>query len=238
MPQTREHILLARQVGVPSIVVFLNKCDMVDDSELLDLVEMEVRDLLTQYEFPGDKIPIVKGSALKALNGDAEQEKQISGYQGRLNLAPETEQELTSVSRGYEESKANYNSLLQKQMQSKLATNLEQRQQGEQFHIVDPPSLPKKPSAPNHLLFSLAGLAAGIVLGLGLTVLAEITNVRVRREKDLEGIVPAGILVDIPHLSTLREARHREQQQFKELVTAVCMVVVIVAGNLYALYRG
>src|ERR671927_27468 len=77
MPQTREHFLLARQVGVPAIVVFLNKVDMVDDPELLDLVEMEVRDLLTQYEFPGDKIPIVKGSALKALNGDAEQEKQI-----------------------------------------------------------------------------------------------------------------------------------------------------------------
>jgi elongation factor Tu len=67
MPQTREHILLARQVGVPAIVVFLNKCDMVDDPELLDLVEMEVRDLLTQYEFPGDKTPIVKGSAVKAL---------------------------------------------------------------------------------------------------------------------------------------------------------------------------
>src|SRR5205823_3742898 len=77
MPQTREHILLARQVGVPSIVVFLNKVDMVDDPELLDLVEMEVRDLLTQYEFPGDKIPIVKGSALKALNGDADAEKQV-----------------------------------------------------------------------------------------------------------------------------------------------------------------
>src|SRR5213082_3078051 len=67
MPQTREHILLARQVGVPSIVVFLNKCDMVDDPELLDLVDMEVRDLLTKYDFPGDKTPIVKGSAVKAL---------------------------------------------------------------------------------------------------------------------------------------------------------------------------
>jgi elongation factor Tu len=68
MPQTREHILLARQVGVPAIVVFMNKVDLVDDPELLDLVEMEVRDLLTQYDFPGDKIPIVKGSAVKALN--------------------------------------------------------------------------------------------------------------------------------------------------------------------------
>ncbi len=70
MPQTREHILLARQVGVPYIVVFLNKCDMVDDPELLELVEMEVRDLLNQYGFPGDEVPIIKGSALKALEGD------------------------------------------------------------------------------------------------------------------------------------------------------------------------
>src|ERR1700723_51394 len=70
MPQTREHILLARQVGVPCIVVYLNKADMVDDKELLELVEMEVRDLLTQYQFPGDKTPVVTGSALKALEGD------------------------------------------------------------------------------------------------------------------------------------------------------------------------
>jgi len=70
MPQTREHILLARQVGVPFIVVFLNKCDMVDDKELLELVEVEVRDLLTKYGFPGDKTPVVKGSATKALEGD------------------------------------------------------------------------------------------------------------------------------------------------------------------------
>jgi len=71
MPQTREHILLARQVGVPAIVVFMNKCDMVDDKELLDLVEMEVRELLSSYKFPGDEIPIVKGSATKALEGDS-----------------------------------------------------------------------------------------------------------------------------------------------------------------------
>jgi elongation factor Tu len=78
MPQTREHILLARQVGVPSIVVFMNKVDMVDDKDLLDLVEMEVRELLTKYEFPGETIPIVKGSALKALEGSADHEKAIT----------------------------------------------------------------------------------------------------------------------------------------------------------------
>jgi len=70
MPQTREHVLLARQVNVPSLVVFINKCDLVEDKELLDLVEMEVRELLTKYEFPGDKIPIIRGSATKALAGD------------------------------------------------------------------------------------------------------------------------------------------------------------------------
>ena len=77
MPQTREHILLAHQVNVPSIVVFLNKVDMVQDKELLDLVEMEVRELLTKYKFPGDKVPIIRGSALKAIQGDAEGIKSI-----------------------------------------------------------------------------------------------------------------------------------------------------------------
>ena len=77
MAQTREHILLARQVGVPYIIVFLNKCDMVDDEELIDLVEMETRDLLTEYDFPGDDIPIIRGSALKALEGD-------KGYQDAI----------------------------------------------------------------------------------------------------------------------------------------------------------
>lgn len=77
MPQTREHILLARQVGVPAIVVFMNKCDLVEDPELLDLVEMEVRELLDKYEFNGDDCPVIRGSALKALNGDPEGEAQI-----------------------------------------------------------------------------------------------------------------------------------------------------------------
>ncbi|MFD6438322.1 elongation factor Tu, partial [Peribacillus sp. NPDC060186] len=77
MPQTREHILLSRQVGVPFLVVFMNKCDMVDDEELLELVEMEIRDLLSEYEFPGDDIPVIKGSALKALQGEAAWEEKI-----------------------------------------------------------------------------------------------------------------------------------------------------------------
>jgi len=95
MPQTREHILLARQVGVPYIVVFLNKCDMVDDPELLDLVELEVRELLKEYEFPGDETPIVKGSALKALEGDSGE----LGEQAILKLMAEVDRYIPTPER-------------------------------------------------------------------------------------------------------------------------------------------
>src|SRR2546425_7126702 len=95
MPQTREHILLARQVGVPYIVVFLNKVDMVDDEELLELVEVEVRDLLNEYEFPGDDIPFVTGSALKALEGDEDSKQKILELAEQLDTyIPEPERPL------------------------------------------------------------------------------------------------------------------------------------------------
>src|SRR6187549_14728 len=95
MPQTREHILLARQVGVPYIVVFLNKVDMVDDDELLELVEVEVRDLLSEYDFPGDDVPVVTGSALKALEGDEEYKAKIIELAGHLDsYIPEPERPL------------------------------------------------------------------------------------------------------------------------------------------------
>ncbi|TCZ76746.1 elongation factor Tu, partial [Lysobacter sp. N42] len=95
MPQTREHILLSRQVGVPYIVVFMNKCDMVDDEELLELVEMEVRELLSEYEFPGDDLPVIQGSALKALEGDEAWEKKIVELAEALDsYIPEPERDI------------------------------------------------------------------------------------------------------------------------------------------------
>lgn len=90
MPQTREHILLSRQVGVPRLVVFMNKVDMVDDEELLELVEMEIRDLLTEYDFPGDEIPIIRGSALKAMEGDAAYEQKIYDLMDAVDTYIET----------------------------------------------------------------------------------------------------------------------------------------------------
>ena len=95
MPQTREHILLANQVNVPAIIVFMNKCDMVTDKELLDLVEMEVRELLTKYHFPGDKVPVIRGSAIKALQGDAEAEAKIQELMDTVDsYFPEPKREL------------------------------------------------------------------------------------------------------------------------------------------------
>ena len=95
MPQTREHVLLGRQVNVPYIVVFLNKVDMVDDPELLELVEVEVRELLVKYEFPGDDVPVIKGSALKALEGDDEAKAAIIELTDALdNYIPEPERDL------------------------------------------------------------------------------------------------------------------------------------------------
>ena len=99
MPQTREHILLARQVGVPAIVVALNKVDMVDDPELLDLVELEVRELLSKYEFPGDDIPVIRVSALKAMEGDEETQKDVLKLMEEVDsLHPEPERAWTSRS--------------------------------------------------------------------------------------------------------------------------------------------
>src|SRR3990167_3266947 len=95
MPQTREHVILARQVNVPYLIVFLNKCDTVDDPEILDLVESDVRELLKKYEYPGDDVPIIRGSALKAMEGDAEAEKQIMALMDAVDTyIPEPKREV------------------------------------------------------------------------------------------------------------------------------------------------
>lgn len=166
-----------------------------------------------------------------------ELESQIATYRARLNLTPQTEQRLADVSRGYEESKANYNSLLQKQNQSQLATSLEQRQQGEQFRVLDPPSLPSRPASPNHLLLSLGGMMAGAALGLGLAVVLEMMKAVVRHEKDLDGLIPTRVLVGIPHLSAPGEDRFKATFRWVEFAAVSIMTVFIVLGNLYAFYR-
>jgi succinoglycan biosynthesis transport protein ExoP len=165
-------------------------------------------------------------------------ESKISEYQARLNRTPQTEEGLADIARGYDETQANYNSLLQKQMQSQLATSLQQRQQGQQFRIIDPPSMPFKPSAPNHLLVSLGGLILGVAVGAILTAVLELTNARVRREKDLQGLVPARVLVGIPRLSTPEEDGRLVLLRWLDRAGVAAVVLFIVLGNAYSLYKG
>lgn len=165
-------------------------------------------------------------------------ESQIATYRSRLNLTPETEQELADISRGYDESKANYNSLLQKQNQSQLATSLEQRQQGEQFRIIDPPSLPTKPSSPNHLLISGIGLVVGTVMSLGLIAVLELKDHRVWCENDLTSSIPGRVLVGIPRLKTAAEDHNQMIRKYSEVLAAAAIIALIAAANWYAFLKG
>jgi len=165
-------------------------------------------------------------------------EGRVADYQARLNATPEVQQQLTDISRGYEEAQKNYNDLLAKQNESQLATTLQENQQGSQFALIDPASVPVQPSSPNHILISLGGLAFGIAVGIGLIALLELTGARIRREKDLEGLVPARVLVGIPQMSTPAEERRRTLVRWLARGAAAAMVIVILVGNAYAIYRG
>ena len=159
-------------------------------------------------------------------------------YQAQLNLTPLREQQLAGLARDYEQSKKNYESLLAKKLQSELATNLEKRQQGEQFRILDPPSLPHKPHWPNRFRLSCIGLLAGILLGLGATAVAELKDDRIYSEEELTRLVPATVLVEIPPLLTKQELRKHRWRKGLEWLAGNLMVAVMVAGNFLAYYWG
>lgn len=183
----------------------------------------------------------LKANALEIQNDlqrGRDLESQIATYESRLNLAPATEQALDELSSGFEESKKNYDSLLQKQMQSQLAASLQEKQGGERLQILDPPSLPQRPSSPNRLRISLAGLVVGLAIGLGLAIVRELTDARVRHDGNLSDIVPAPILVAIPRLSTPRENAFSHARAWIEIVAATLIVALVLAGNLCSLYRG
>jgi protein tyrosine kinase modulator len=162
----------------------------------------------------------------------------IQKYQDDLNLAPVREQEFQDISRGYKQSQDNYDDLLKKVADSRLATDLEQQQQGQHFQLIDAPNQPLQPSAPNHLLVSLGGLGFGIFLGIGITLMKELTDVRVRQEKDLEEVVAARVLVGIPRLTTPQEVRRQKLIRIAEGVAMVLITVGIVAGNLVSFIKG
>ena len=183
----------------------------------------------------------LKSNQLEMQSLESNQKKieaTIGRYQGQLDSAPMVEQQLDEVSRGYLQASKNYDTLYQKLQDSQLTSNLQQNQQGEQFTILGSASLPTKPSAPNHLLISLGGLGAGIAIGLVLAGLIEFTDVRVRKESDLEGIVSARVLVGIPKLSTELESRRRAMFRWVERGAVLAILVLVVVGNIYSFLKG
>lgn len=165
-------------------------------------------------------------------------QQQMRDYQSRLNSAPVVEQRLSDLTRDYDESKANYDSLLKKQMQSQMATNLEKRQQGQQFRVLDPPSLPQKPFSPNRLKISLGGLAVGLALGIGLALLLEIIEPRIWTERNLKGILPARVLVGVPHIAIVGEEQINKKRMIIEWSGVALMSVILLAGNAITFLKG
>jgi polysaccharide chain length determinant protein (PEP-CTERM system associated) len=163
---------------------------------------------------------------------------QIAAYQSRLNTTPIREQQLTDLTRDYEQSKANYDSLLKKQMQSQLATNLEKRQQGKGFRIIDPPSLAHKPFSPDRVRFSLLGLIAGLLAGFGLVFLSEFLDDRIREEEDITRMTNVRVLAGIPHLTTPADERRKHRRRFLEWCGAVLIFIVMACANVFTFYRG
>jgi polysaccharide chain length determinant protein (PEP-CTERM system associated) len=168
----------------------------------------------------------------------AQLDKQIADYQERLNLTPLREAELQTITRDYDQLKANYESLVGKQRDSQVSTNLERRQQGQQFVMLNPPSLPAKPNAPNRFILGLIGLGIGAGIGLVVAVLSELGDDRIYGDNDLKGLVPAPVLGGISKLLTLGERQSLNRRLRLESLTASVMVAAIAVGTAFTFFHG
>jgi polysaccharide biosynthesis transport protein len=165
-------------------------------------------------------------------------EKQIDEYQARLNTTPLREQQLADITRDYDQSRKNYELLLGKRDQSEMATNLQKRQQGEQFRVLDPADLPEKPYSPNRLKLSLIGLFAGIVIGGFSMAAAEFTDDRVYAKEDLIGVVDAMVLTEIPPLPTAEEQDRELRKKWLQWTAMTIMLVATLTGFGVSYYLG
>jgi polysaccharide biosynthesis transport protein len=165
-------------------------------------------------------------------------EQYVDDYKARLNETPVREQQLSDITRDYDQSRANYESLLAKSNQSALSTNLEKRQQGEQFRIIDPPNLPTKPFWPNRLQLSLFGMGAGAVLGIGCAALAESADDRIHQERAIGGISRLPVLGIVPPMLTASERRRHIWRVAGESAAAVVMAMILIGGTVVAFYQG
>lgn len=170
--------------------------------------------------------------------GIAGLEARINEYQGRLNSEPATEQQLDDITRGYEQSKANYNDLLKKKNNSVMATSMEQMQQGERFTMLDPPSLPIKPDFPNRLKFCGFGIVAGLGLGCLVVFFLEFFDDRIHGEKELKAMLPINVMAEIPEIQSPLDQEKRKRRMVLGWTMAAIIGAVIVAGSTVSFLRG
>jgi succinoglycan biosynthesis transport protein ExoP len=186
-----------------------------------------------QSQLKANKLEIQSREALIAR-----MEAKVNQYQARLNATPERQQELSDIMRNYDESKKNYDALLGKTMSSSLATSLNRQQQGDQFRIIDPPSLPDKASFPDRFKFSLAGLGAGLVLAFVFGVGMEFVDDRIRSETDLIDASTLPVLAEIPPLPTEREIAAQRWKPWIAVAAAILVAIIIPTGIWYAYFWG
>ncbi len=183
----------------------------------------------------------LKGNQIEISNRQhaiSDLEAKIDDYQSRLNRSPVREQELADITRDYDQSRANYDSLLAKRNQSQLTTNLEKRQEGEHFRMIDPPSLPTRPFSPNRFLLSLGGLFGGLALGVAAALAADQMDDRVYDEEDFKKLIPVGIIVEIPPLPTMAEQAEQQQRLWLEWAAVGIICMVTLAGTAFSYLRG
>jgi polysaccharide biosynthesis transport protein len=162
----------------------------------------------------------------------------IDDYQGRLNQEPIREQQLADLTRGYDQSKANYDDLLKKKNESQMATSMELLQQGERFRVIDPPSLPQKPEFPNRLKFCGIGLGVGIALGVVFAGAFEMLDHRVYDEQDLKKLLPVPVLAEIPEIASDADEKRARRRLWLGWATAAVVICTILAGSAFSYLRG
>ena len=158
----------------------------------------------------------------------------IDSYQGRLNLEPSAEQELAELTRGYDQSKANYDDLLKKRDESQMATSMEQMQQGERFTMLDPPTLPSKPYFPDPIKFCAIGLAVGLVLGLLVATIFEFMDDRLHSEKEIKSLLPIAVISEVPEVVSPLDEQNAKRKLILEWATTAFVVVTILAGSAFS----
>jgi uncharacterized protein involved in exopolysaccharide biosynthesis len=170
--------------------------------------------------------------------GIAALKTRINDYQARLNNEPGSEQQLADLTRGYDQSKANFDDLLKKKNESSMATSMEQMQQGERFKMLDPPSLPLTPYFPNRLKFCGIGLGVGLALGLIFVVAFEFMDDRMYSEQEIKTLLPMAILTEIPEIILPSDGQIRKKKTMLGWATAVLVICVILAGSAFSFLHG